>query len=126
MKATEFRIGNIVYVKGKVDELSGIADNDYYSTGYGHGVWDDDIEPIPLTEEWLVKFGFLSDGDGFLKDLKHNELFIHLNHFNEVIFQIGYKDNWTMNMSIRCVHQLQNLYFALTGKELESTQIEKI
>jgi hypothetical protein len=121
MKATEFRIGNIVYVKGKVDELNGIADNDYYSTGYGHGVWDDDIEPIPLTEEWLLKFGFLLDLH------HHRRLTYSLNrittYMQDGIFWIDLTHD---TLEIKHVHQLQNLYFALTGKELELTQIEKI
>jgi hypothetical protein len=125
MKATEFRIGNIVYVKGKVDELSGIADNDYYSTGYGHGVWDDDIEPIPLTEEWLLKFGFnYIDDDGAYLALKYRGFYIHSDDSDE--FSIATIKVQDFRIVIKHVHQLQNLYFALTGKELESTQIEKI
>ena len=137
MKANELRIGNIVdrtCRRGDVYLPANYPMKVYEITSFECLLYDikkhpsqlktmpveglRDVFGIPLTEEWLLKFGFLSDGDGFLKDIKHNELFIHLNHFNEVIFQIGYKDNWSMNMSIRYVHQLQNLYFALTGEEL--------
>jgi hypothetical protein len=112
MKANEFRIGNIVYVKGEVDELNGIADNDYYSTDYGHGVWDDDIEPIPLTEGWLLKLGF--------EKLRDN-LFVlnELLEFNANVICIDEGRGLIPLNHIKHIHQLQNLYFALTGEELE-------
>jgi hypothetical protein len=72
-----------------------------------------DFEPIPLTEEWLLKFGFEWKNHGLHKD-------------NWVIRQFG--GDWTIflsnekyNFDIKLcyVHQLQNLYFALTGEELK-------
>jgi hypothetical protein len=129
MKATEFRIGNIVYVKGKVDELNGIADNDYYSTGYGHGVWDNDIEPIPLTEEWLLKFGFekithaVRSYSYHICDKNERYWFFRISgQFGTITREI----TCVLSYEIKHVHQLQNLYFALTGEELESTQTQKI
>ena len=70
--------------------------------------------PIPLTEKWLIKFGFKDDkANGFSKDS------IHL----EYIEQVGYVffingDVKGASITIEYVHQLQNLYFALRGQEL--------
>lgn len=82
------------------------------------------FEPIPLTEEWLIKFGalevptksdlrfILNDSvldvfqDGFSKDLSFRFVLKSGINFNGVSFPINY------------VHQLQNLYFALTNTEL--------
>jgi hypothetical protein len=85
------------------------------------------IEPIPLTEEWLLRFGFIRDNKEILS-LKENENeFIFFLEGNHVIID-KQQGQQLSGISIDCeyVHQLQNLYFALTGKELESTQIEKI
>lgn len=87
------------------------------------------IYPILLTEEWLLKLGFqkfkhkwsLSDGglnehwelDGndrhFLLYFLSNGVFA----FNEPIL---YRECFSHN---KYVHQLQNLYYALTNKELD-------
>jgi len=73
------------------------------------------FEPIPLTEEWLLKFGF--DGDQqegwestcgkcvYLQDWRDNDC-RHVSNRGCCVMQIKY------------VNQLQNLYFALTGEEL--------
>lgn len=73
---------------------------------------NDVIFGIPLTEEWLLKFGFLSNPyddiyelDGFYLDA----ICIDLN------LGVQYYYN---GLEIKYVHQLQNLYFALTGTEL--------
>jgi hypothetical protein len=73
------------------------------------------IEPIPLTEEWLLKFGFkyFSNTNGYTYRVDFR---IHL-----VKVDIGFllyldREQW---INIQHVHQLQNLYYALTaGKEL--------
>jgi hypothetical protein len=66
-------------------------------------------KPIPLTEEWLLKFGFDDLGTyGYGRGNFHICL-----HENEFYFPINNR-----KVFIKHVHQLQNLYFALTGEEL--------
>ena len=82
--------------------------------------------PIPLTEEWLEKFGLLKGGnkygntfhvmndDGFsakytIEHWTDEEAGIHKGKFHWV--GIG-------GAPLEYVHQFQNLYFALTGQEL--------
>lgn len=114
MKANELRIGNIVLFKAKQDVVSEISNAGHILCEIGgFGNLDKGyIEPIPLTEEWLVKFGFKQDMDGWkLKDESYiyDEGFLHTD--------IG--DAYRVSIvPIKYVHQLQNLYFALTGEEL--------
>lgn len=109
MKANELRIGN--YLKWK-DE-SQIAQIRYIlkeAIGLEDDIPSDlatDLdffEPIPLTEEWLLKFGFRESNKYLVK------------------YRLGLKkrgDNYFYdNISIQYVHSLQNLYFALTDEEL--------
>lgn len=66
-----------------------------------------DITPMKLTEEWLKKLGFKP----FQKDWSIKGLIIH-----------SRKRGFIVRKSIpqiQYVHQLQNLYFALTGIELQ-------
>lgn len=82
------------------------------------------IEPIQLTEEWLLKFGFeqlnkqpiytIRVGENIDNKIK---LGISIDGwfgmcYDGLIYQ-GINDN-----RIKHVHQLQNLYFALTNEEL--------
>lgn len=126
MKAQELRIGNWVYeiedaIQVEVVDISNLYYNDFND---GTIIYT----PIPLTEEWLVKFGFvckLNDPEFLVYVKKIDErlsirIIITLNEIH-----IHYCRDWgTSDYShmfinvIKHVHQLQNLYFALTGQEL--------
>ena len=73
------------------------------------------IEPIPLTEEWLVKLGFelFQDENDAFPSYHHKYSFVLDEKFqpSDVGFPIAH-------IEFKYVHQLQNLYFALTGEEL--------
>ena len=70
----------------------------------------ENIEPIPLTEEWLIKMGFITDKLNGFDHYKGDFEICLPNYFM-------WKDS--LLNSIKHVHQLQNLYFALTSKELK-------
>jgi hypothetical protein len=65
--------------------------------------------PIPITEEWLLKFGFE----------KINTTWFQLWNLRvNISGDVEWGKNW-MGVRLKHVHQLQNLYFALTNKELQ-------
>ena len=75
------------------------------------------IEPILLTEEWLIKLGFEIGSDMFEEHTEYEKIVkpgvsITLSHEFECYQGI-------YSQKIQYVHQLQNLYFVLTGEELE-------
>jgi len=79
-----------------------------------------DIQPIPLTEEWLVKFGFLKV-NGYLAN--QGDIRYEINDKIESTIYVSFGSNFVGNCDsgfayVQNVHQLQNLYFALTGIEL--------
>ena len=119
MNINELRVGNFV----KCDR--------YPSKSYKIGLYDfatylqtspDDYKPIPLTEEWMLKFGFV-----YKKNDKSNTYTLQNFRFNFVVdgkFKgktfLSYVNTLSFE-NVNCrkyVHQLQNLYFALTGEEL--------
>lgn len=120
MKPEELRIGNLMDFKvsngkeffhcskGKVSSINKdhIYINEIKIPSYKH------LEPIELTEEWLKKLGFDSLGKyGYGIGIFHIIKDEHLpDKFN---FPINNKVVYVTH-----VHQLQNLYFSLTGKEL--------
>ena len=74
------------------------------------------VEGIPLTEEWLLKFGF----DENLELVIRESLSIEFNEDMQASLWAGlYIAGEADSLKIEYVHQLQNLYFALTGEDLE-------
>jgi hypothetical protein len=80
--------------------------------------------PIPLTEEWLIKFGFEEYIDFGYKTGNFDKVplcgFTYSINTNKVmIMHKGNNISHWLDIKIKYVHQLQNLYFALNGEELE-------
>ncbi len=77
----------------------------------GHMNYASFIDPIKLTEKWLIDFGFKK----IQKDWYLNHFFIHTRKRGFV---------WRASTpNIKYVHQLQNLYFAVKGKHLVLNEI---
>ena len=101
MKATELRLNNLVLLNGKeIYEIEDFRDAEV-------------CEPIPLTEEWLLKFGFVFDGVRFQQEVNNNLwVFVKDNKWG------WYSPHIEISNGIEYVHTFQNLMFALTGEEL--------
>jgi hypothetical protein len=95
---------------------------DLYMNWHVNGCW---AEPIPLTEDWLKRFGFEKDeeyDEGGLVDYRMMLMW----HSLEFVSFWNSEDLKGVNqpqtgVDVEYVHQLQNLYFALTGEELTKT-----
>ena len=78
-----------------------------------------DYDPIPITEEWLLKFGYECFNGRSLYSKGDDDLHIDF-EYGSAQFRDSTSDGYNhVGIAITYVHQLQNLYFALTGKELE-------
>jgi hypothetical protein len=141
MKANELRLGNWVDNGGgdnyiiDTSWMMDIMNEAQVNNGMA------EVKPIPLTEEWLDKFRdkdedvieWTSPFHSYRYCFDNSKVYILKNYFDVVInddgvFFIlqglddnserstGYYD--TADVKLEYVHQLQNLYFALTGNEL--------
>lgn len=126
MEANELRICNLVYVTSGVTEIASILSISKNRLEYetetrkGEAVINC-FKPIPLTEEWLINLGFIKK----LWKAK-NVNYYELNGFEIILKDTYYKKGATYFKSSllfeyfpEYVHQLQNLYFALTNNELD-------
>jgi hypothetical protein len=117
MRANELRIGNWVYelrcdgklYESQVTEIRQFDNIDKIRCNS----WMAD-SPIPLAEEWLLKFGF--DYDSGIAIYSKSGFDICINDDCTVYFYFG--EYGALYRHLEHVHQLQNLYFALTGEEL--------
>ncbi|CAB4215484.1 hypothetical protein UFOVP1483_17 [uncultured Caudovirales phage] len=124
MNAKELRDGNLVQKGNEIFEA------DFITIKMAHN-----YEPIPLTEDWLLKFGFeilypIGKDAGnresvhpvfpfkLLRSIHNSWRLEPCNFSDELRDRNGF--GFCLH-DISYVHQLQNLYFALTGKELTTT-----
>ena len=120
IKANELRIGNIVYYIYPEEDAGGniIGHREEFTitSKYIQHAEDhpDMYHSIPLTEEWLERMGFKQGGiRDYVIDMPNNNCLEWERADNSFSFCgvcLPYNPVY--------VHQLQNLYFALTGEEL--------
>lgn len=82
---------------------------------------DRSYKSIPLTEEWLLRFGWIWNEDcKSYEKYPNGDARMHLAYrdINGSYTMFNYVLKATIAEQISYVHQLQNLYFALTGEEL--------
>lgn len=121
IKATELRLGNIILNKGVLSKVELIEEDGcrIRQIVKGDADYDKGMEGEPLTEQWLIKFGFKKflGGDNEVYGVtKEGSQIIH---FSIEPFHESYYFDTTR---LKYVHQLQNLIFALTGEELTIKQ----
>ena len=126
MEGTELRPGNYVLdvPSNQHKIVYGISHLEGFDVAFVHYKNEFDkpatflIQPIELTQEWLIKFGF--------KKRKNQ----HRYHWENKIVIMEFSDGGFMTYTgydiryspmLEYVHELQNLYYALTGKELVLT-----
>ena len=134
MEAKNLRIGNYVTWIDEDDPsnavltLVGIYLNDaiWVEWTWGDGSNDntdcdlETIKGIPITEEWLNKFGFEKKKGSISYDKDKLSLY-----FGDTILSDKngrtYWNSWAiMEKTPNYIHELQNLFFAINGSELES------
>jgi hypothetical protein len=110
MKAEELRLGNWVHPKFPMQVTCIYKDEILCDFEGNEGdPWEfnpKDLDGIILSYEWLANFGFKKEG--------MNQLWMSIDFWVQET-QVGFFYN---GIEVKYVHQLQNLYFALTGKEL--------
>lgn len=129
IKANEIRIGNTIWddTAGKARFVTHRIISDIASSAEPLP-----YSPIPLNAEWLVKFGFVESKsydskqrnfkkEGFNQLADYGGQIIILPEGGFASLSCGYYEN---QIDCQYVHQLQNLYFALTGEELTIKELQ--
>ena len=102
-------INSVPLIKMMPKDAGGVLEEDPYIEHVGY------YNPIPLTEDWLIKFGFeLNHWETENRDQKT----MCLDGQSIEVWENSSFYMSEIDLFIKSVHQLQNLYFALTGEEL--------
>jgi hypothetical protein len=116
LEGKDLRVGNYVLVYGTdVFKCAGIDERMFYTyrdDGQREGYSLAAVSPIPLTTEILEKCGFERDTVTKTEVYRFPKLSLMRGLDNE------YRFFDIKSAPIKYLHQLQNLYFALTGEEL--------
>ena len=124
MKANELRIGNYLHTPDGIGQVSGVQDMSVTEVDeVGYAI--EQTPPIPLTEEWLNRFGFKNKSNSgsayYLLTSGDYGLGLQEGLTQETRGMYYYfMTNSDKSIKIESVHQLQNLYHALTGEELKT------
>ena len=108
IRANDLRVGNWV----NVDYTSGLKPRQIEAKVLNDKLYLGAIQPIPLTEEILLKCGFKKVNKIFYRK---GALTIEIQSFGHFRISLDKK----MLCNVKHLHQLQNLYFALTNEELK-------
>ncbi len=144
MKPTELRVGNIISVTHEEygDMLAAITSindcGDLCLCCLGETYTNEEYEctmnevyPIPITEELLLKNGFKKGRNGYFIYLEYNDElnirfspnytfieYANLFHCPEDVTETNYSSSLEFPNTLH-LHTLQNIWHLLTGKELE-------
>lgn len=142
MKIKDLRAGNLLNVKepaihwngeqykDTIFEVSEVNKRGVLFVGFSSLEEYGCLEPIKLTDQWLKEFGFslMTDTTPYNYRIHKNKSFCYIRYGTfgtfengvEKTFQ-GFNGLFIANKFVRVikyVHELQNLYFGLTGEEL--------
>jgi len=118
MKTNELRIGNLLQGQTRYVTIREIISLNcvriFESTSsFTYGTC---LKPIELTKELLLYFGFTSND--YEDEFTLNQIMLDCEYTDTNTYNLSI-DNAKMRIDIKYVHQLQNLFFALYGEELE-------
>ena len=119
IQAKDLRIGNYVVFSedGTIFKVIEISEKGLGIENRQEITWIEmeTFDPIPLTEEILLKCGFEKKGKRIFKGW-----FYLWEENGLIVFALAeMHDEIGCYLSIKSVHQLQNLYWCLCGEELE-------
>jgi hypothetical protein len=118
MKATELRLGNWVFDTMLRKEIQMDFEDFACCENFLKSNHFIPYRPVPLTREWLLKFGlkysYIDKNKFFMLGVD-----IYIFNVDKIIFN---PSSTFLCVKLEYVHHLQNLYFALKGEELTSNQ----
>ena len=128
MKATELRLGNLIKIGGNTLDTYQTYTPTKVTLAILNEIAGENEErpdaelsvfmPIELSVEWLQDFNFTLFPWGWVKKTSSD-------NGVRITAHSYFEREGNNPVKIKYVHQLQNLYYALTGEELQPSRLEK-
>ncbi|MDO6389030.1 hypothetical protein Q4E40_02740 [Pontibacter sp. BT731] len=134
LKDTELRLGNILQMEDDPEERVRVADiykgvvnvKPLHPNSFEHEYPLDYLQGVPITEEELTRMGFKKDNRTLWLVVNGGDYYIELDKVRGEWYpdycqcpEFSSVPEQRINLSaIQYMHQLQNLYYVLTGEEL--------
>ena len=122
----ELRVGNLIHYNGSNEDIGKISllvsdlidDLSYCQINYRRDKkhWMINLRPVEITEGWLIEFGFKKSKESEWYNLPDFQIGIVVDENNDFVFCVV---EGMVLKHIKYIHQLQNLYFAIKGLELQ-------
>ena len=126
MEANEIRVGNLLIDPRKFNkdtrEFFNINENGYFKATARDIQCAELFNPIPLTEEILLKCGFEYNDDIGKYEISDDDYCILIRKdtdTEEFYFEIGDLGYNYVFKTIKYLHELQNIFWCLVGEELK-------
>lgn len=133
MTPQELRTGNLVYLIDEIAEVQQVDKNGHIvlrrdgCIAEGEDLSSGHVQPIPITEGWLLELGFICVDEvnrGFTKVMnEHLKEKFYCSPVDGVCALVSelitYQDFILNNRRVKAVHELQNLWKEITGEELQ-------
>lgn len=116
--------GSILSFEGKSQIVKGVAE---YIMFEGRKEWIGGslINGEPITEDWLSKLGFKKKDDLWVFQPELMNIEYRVRDFHGWIFSKGFGKEWDSEIrTITYVHQLQGLFFYVSGEHLKLPKLK--
>lgn len=123
--ANELRIGNLIYFPSTSErfEQAIVSIGPEAVNGFDF----EECDPIPITEEWLLKFGFTRHHNDYfnrvilIKNVVDFDSGEPQDEFEFLLYPnlLGSAETVRDSIKLKYIHHVQNIFFSLTGKELQ-------
>lgn len=120
IKAGDLRIGNLYEVDQSIMKVTSISEHGFGGAtiipAKGMHTNSGQHSGVLLSHDWLLRAGFKQNILIASREYLFNDLLMVDHYENGFLFKMAW---WKTGTFLTDVHQLQNLYYALTGNELE-------
>lgn len=128
MRPKDIRLGNYIQWDDDSKEIIQVesierGEEETKNMYFVNGGWIEDFLPVPISEDWLIKFGFTKDKtDNYFYGHPTYKTFYPIYKRGE---SFGFNGLGLSVKEFKYIHQLQNLYYSLTSEELTIKELSK-
>jgi hypothetical protein len=126
IQTKDFRISNLIYHKEDIEKapytIRAVLKQSVLVFEQFEEILIEEVEPIPLTDEWKIKFGGVKKGVEW--QFKIGEFTTCFEETPEGFFYTG-GEGVSLSRNIEFVHDFQNIVYAIGGIEVQINQSAK-